>query len=209
MLSSRTIEQRGVGILRYEELDAVTRRWMMEELVAEEVGPHYIPMGLSDLGVQMFSVERMRAISKGDEDSFAKAMSEPRLWKGFQPSPKGGVMRTDPLRSAEALGRMEFNTLYVRGLSRRLMEEGELYCQVYLAGPKNDLDEECKIYENKVFRTNVLYGSYRAKYWPSINDKAFSIPSGPSCGHTIRRLDPDMKALIELEGQSMGASFRR
>ncbi len=195
-------------MLRYEELDDTTRRWMMEELRAEEARAPYRDPSLSAEGRAIFPRLMEEAVLRGDEGSLARSLSPPSYWAEFEPAPQGGVRRTDPARASVVLARQEFNTIYVRGLARRLIEEGEEHCQVYLAGeePKSC---DCELYENRVFGVRLVYQGHRARYWPREDPKAFSIPCGPGCGHTIRRLPSDMKALIELESHRFGAAFRK
>ena len=82
----------------------------------------------------------------------------------------------------------EFNTWYVRGLCRRLMEEGETPLQVYRAGDGDAPGDECTAYENMVLEIRFLYNGHRAKYWPRPNPQAFSVPCGPRCRHSVRRI---------------------
>jgi hypothetical protein len=195
-------------MLRFEELDTVTRKWMLEEFKAEESSHPYRSPSLSKAGQTLFPIELDEAIREGDDESLAKVMSNPLYWVEFEPSPLGGVRRTEPAKAALDLARQEFNTWYVRGLARRLLGEGEEFCQVYLAEDEVQ-DDDCTLYQNKVFRVRFVYNGHRAKYWPKENREAFSIPCGPACRHTIRRLPADMKAMIDLESRQFGAAFRR
>jgi len=124
-------------------------------------------------------------------------------------SPGPGWEGIEPKRAAVTLARVEFNTWYVRGLCRRLLEDGEELCQVYRAGDGDGTPDECDALENRLLPIRPIYGAHRAKYHPVRRPDAFSIPSGPGCKHSIRRLPPDMKALLELEKRETGAAFRQ
>ncbi|MDW5562149.1 MAG: hypothetical protein SA339_02900 [Methanomassiliicoccus sp.] len=196
--------------MRYEELDGETRRWMLAELTAEENGDHpYRSPSLSAEGRERFGPLMKEAVIRGTEDSLAEALIAKELWAEFEPSPFGGVRRTEPARAARTLARTEFNTWYVRGLCRRLMEEGEIYCQVYRAAPADAPGDLCEPFQGMVLEIGYLYNGHRIKYWPKPNDRAFSVPCGPQCRHSVRRISSGMKAMIELEERQFGASFRR
>jgi hypothetical protein len=195
--------------MRYEDLDHETRRWMYEEFMHEESTDPYRSPTLSAKGKKVFPVAMERAIAEGDEDTLTKALGAPDLWAPFEPSPQGGVRPVDPARAARSLARMEFNTWYVRGLCRRLFEEGETVVQVYRAAEEDAPGDECKAFENLFLEVRYLYNGHRIKYWPVRNERAFSIPCGPQCRHTIRRVSPGARAMLELEEQQFGGAFRR
>lgn len=195
--------------MRYEELDQVTRAWMLEEIEGEEAENPYRNPALSKEGLEQFPHMLREAIVQGGEESLAEQLSLPRLWAQFEPHPKGGIRRVEPTRAAVTLARLEFNTWYIRGLCRRLLSEGEELCQVYRAWDGDGSLDECDILENKVLPIGLIYRAHRAKYHPVSRPEAFSIPSGPGCKHSIRRLSASMKALIEYEERELGGSFRK
>jgi hypothetical protein len=196
--------------MRYEELDEETRRWMLEEFKAEQAceDPYRSP-SLSAEGRKRFGALMEEAIIDGTEDSLAEALKPKELWAEYEPSPFGGVRRTEPVRAARALARTEFNTWYIRGLCRKLMEEGETYCQVYRAADADAPGDQCEPFQGMVLEIRHLYNGHRIKYWPKPNDRAFSVPCGPQCRHSVRRISSSMKAMIELEEKQFGAAFRR
>jgi hypothetical protein len=90
--------------------------------------------------------------------------------------------------AAERLAVTEFNTWYVRGLAKRLLDEGVTQCQVYRAALPKWEPADCTKHEGQAYPVKDVYDGHRAKYWPEPrNPNAFSIPAGPSCHHTIRR----------------------
>lgn len=195
--------------MRYEELDEETRRWMLEEFRQEEATAPYRSPSLSPEGRDRFGALMEDAINGGTEDTLAESLRSKELWAEHEPSPLGGIRRTDPVRAAKALARTEFNTWYVRGLCRRLLEEGETLCQVYRAAEADAPGDECTAFENMFLEIKYLYNGHRIKYWPERNDRAFSVPCGPPCRHSVRRISSGMKAMIELEERQFGAAFRR
>ena len=168
--------------------------------------PRSRPLGR---GRSQFARLLRESIERGSEETLASSLASPELWNELGPLPQGGVGPLDPRRGAVELARMEFNTWYVRGLCRRLLEEGEEYCQIYRAWDGDGSPDECDRLENRVLPVRPIYNAHRAKYHPFRRPEAFSIPSGPRCKHSVRRLPAGMKALIELEEREWGGSFRR
>jgi hypothetical protein len=195
--------------MRYDDLDEETKLWMLVELREEEARGPYRSPSLSAKGRDRFLESMEQAIARGSEDSLARDLEPRELWSEYEPSPLGGIRKTDPVRAAHALAHQEFNTWYVRGLCRRLMEEGERLLQVYRAGDDEVQGDECGAYENMVLEVRFVYNGHRAKYFPRPNPRAFSIPCGPQCDHSVRRIPRDMKAMLELEERQFGAAFRR
>lgn len=177
----------------FEELDEITRHWMLEEFLAEEnSGMPYRSPRLSQEGLDAFPREMEKALREGNEESLFMALANAVYWKkaeNFHRSGRTYQKKINPVEAAKVLAYSEFNTWYVRGFSRRLMEEGETYCEVYRAAPAWQPRPECLSHEGKIFEVKLIYNGHRAKYWPSPgNPNAFSIPVGPNCHHSIRRV---------------------
>lgn len=166
---------------------------MLEEFQAEErSGNPYRSSRLSSLGIKTFPVEMEKAIRKGDEESLARALSQPTYWQPSETYVRGGsthTRRITPVKAAEFLAYTEFNTWYVRGFARRLIEEGEEFCQVYRAAPAWQPRGECLQHEGKTYKVQRIYDGHRARYWPPPgNPNTLSIPVGTNCHHSIRRV---------------------
>jgi len=183
----------GEIIYNFEELDGKTRKWMLEEFLSEEKsGNPYRSSRLSSSGITIFPTEMEKAIRNGNEETLANALSKPAYWQPSETYERGGrnfIRRINPVKAAEFLACTEFNTWYVRGFARRLIEEGEEYCQVYRAAPAWKPRGECLQHEGKIYTVQEVYKGHRAKYWPPPgNPNAFSIPVGTNCHHSIRRV---------------------
>jgi len=166
---------------------------MLEEFQTEErSGNPYRSPRLSSSGIKIFPVEMENAIRTGNEESLARALSQPAYWQTSEPYVKGGsthTRRINPIKAAQFLAYTEFNTWYVRGFARRLIEEGEELCQIYRAAPAWQPRGECLQHEGKVYRVREIYNGHRARYWsPPGNPSALSIPVGTNCHHSIRRV---------------------
>lgn len=178
-------------MFQFEELDETTRRFMLEEFKAEESGTPYRSPSLSPRGVQAFPTLMEEAIRSGNEQTLSRALANPSYWNPDEPYPraKTGKRKMKPDKAAERLAITEFNIWYVRGLAKRLLEEGEHSCQVYRAAPAEEPRGECLQHDGKTYPLQDIYDGHRARYWPKPgNPRALSIPVGPNCHHTIRRL---------------------
>jgi hypothetical protein len=180
-------------MFNFEELDDITRQYMLSEFRTEEAsGDPYRSTLLSSAGLAAFPRAMGEAIQHGNEETLARALSDGTYWHPTETrfrSGKAYPARVNPVKAAERLALTEFNTWYVRGLARRLMEEGEQYCEVYRAAPAWEPRSECLQHEGAIYAVKEIYEGHRARYWPRPgNTKALSIPVGPYCHHSIRRV---------------------
>lgn len=179
--------------MNFEELDDKTRSYMLEEFEAEESGSNpYRGKGLSASGRAAFPDLMREAIKGGNEQTLIAALSNPSFWDPTETYVRDGVQRerrVNVRQAAERLGLTEFNTWYVRGLAKRLIDEGVANCQVYRAAIPKWEPAECSQHEGQVLPVKEIYRGHRARYWPEPGDAmAMSIPFGPGCHHTIRRV---------------------
>lgn len=179
-------------MMNFEELDDTTRKWMREEFKTEREGENPPNSELmTDKGLSEFPRIMEEQIKNGNEVTLENALLSSIFWKPSTTRHRKGKpyeVSINPKSAARMFALTEFNILYVRGLARRLMEEGVEKCQVYRAEPAIEPRCECKMYENQIFDVKKIYDGHRAKYHPKPNPTAFSIPSGPNCHHTIRRI---------------------
>jgi len=166
-------------MFRFEDLDAITRRWMLEEFEKEysSANPYY-GKALTAAGRQAYVIEMRRAIQdpNGNEVMLTMALSLPSYWTEH------------PESNTQRLAITEFNTWYVRGLCRRLIEENIEECEVYRAGSAEEPRAECTSWEGRRFKVTQVYNGHRARYWPRPNPGIFSVPAGANCHHSIRRI---------------------
>lgn len=181
--------------MHFEELDETTRRYMLREFEAEQSAQPYVPKSLSVDGIARFPDLMRDAIASGNEETLCAALSNPAL---FNPQEsyrtKDGQIRERRVNLNQAAGRLsltEFNTWYVRGLACRLRDDGESECEVYRGAEPKWAPATCSEHEGKVCSVQDILDGHRACYWPEPGDpESFSIPAGPGCHHTIRRLTP-------------------
>jgi len=177
--------------MNFEELDEITRGYMLTEFEAELNGPKpYVGKNLSAAGRNAFPNLLRDAIKQGDETTLATRHDDSALWQPTEEYERKGKTHTRNVNVAQAAERLavsEFNTWYVRGLAKRLIAEGVEKCQAYRAAQPKWEPGDCSSHEGQLFDVNEIYRNHRARYWPTPNDLAVSIPFSPGCHHTIRR----------------------
>ena len=179
--------------MNYEELDARTREYMLSELEKEEAsGRPYRSKALTIEGIKAFPGLMRQAIKSGSEVSLCQALEVVNYWNPDEEYTRNGITRTrrrNIHQSAERLSLTEFSTWYVRGLAKRLLDEGVSKCQVYRGAQPKWEPGECSIHEGLIVSVQEIFNNHRARYWPEPgNMNAFSIPFGPGCHHIIRRV---------------------
>ncbi len=171
--------------MNFKELDTPTREHMLAAFEAEEAGGPYRSQVLSAAGLAAFPELMRDAIQSGDESTLGAALARDDFWEERD----GGGRTVNVRQSAERLALTEFNTWYVAGLARRLQSEGETECQVYRAANPKWEHASCSTHEGQRYPLADVTAGHRAGYWPPPGDPgAFSIPAGPGCHHTIRRI---------------------
>ncbi len=179
-------------LLNFEELDDETRKWMLVEFEQEENANNpYRSTRLNTVGQKAFGEIMKKAIVSGDIPSLSSDLSDSSLWNSTELSTRKTTTyekKIDPGSTAKLLAHTEFTTWYTRGLARRLMEEHIDKCEIYRAELAKVPRCECTKFEGQSIKVKEIYDGHRAKYHPKPNYSAFSIPSGPFCHHTIRRL---------------------
>lgn len=179
--------------MEFEELDDTTRRYMLAEFEAEQSsGNPYPGKGLSPAGHAAFPNLTREALRTGNEQTLIASLSNASYWNPTETVVRDGVEGQRKVNVQHAAGRLglgEFNTWYVRGLAKRLMDEGVTRCQAYRGATPKWEPGECSEHEGQIFSVEEIYRGHRARYWPEPgNPDAVCIPFGPGCHHTIRRL---------------------
>ena len=180
------------NMMKFEELDVETRSHMLEEFQNEEKnGIPYRSDSMSSEGLKNVVSIIEDAIKSGNEKTLASVLSKSIYWNSHTTVRRGDTTyrrKIDPSVAAKTFALTEFNTWYVRGFAKRLMKEGIHKCQIYRAESADHPRCECSKYEGQTIEIKKIYDGHRAKYHPKKNPSAFSVPSGPNCHHTIRRI---------------------
>jgi hypothetical protein len=177
----------------YEELNNTCRESMLLEFESEESGPSpYRGRGLSDRGRSAFCQLMRQAIKDGNESTLAATLNVVSYWNPEEEYVRKDLVRTRRVNVPQATQRLaltEFSTWYVRGLTKRLLDEGVKECQVYRGEQPKWEPGACADHEGVIVSVQSVYDGHRAKYWPEPGQPdVFSIPFGPGCHHIIRRI---------------------
>ena len=170
----------------FEELNEATRRFMVDEFEAEERGGSpFRGKGLTPAGLVVVPDLIRQAILQGNNDTLADSLCTWDYWLRFDRIGR----RVNLEHAAKRLGQSEFSTWYVRGLARKLLEEGIQSCQIYRAGEPKGEPAECSTHEGQIVSVQEVYEGHRAHYWPEPGrHDVLSIPFNPFCHHLIRRI---------------------
>jgi hypothetical protein len=167
----------------FEHLDDITRRWMLEEFLHEQQRlepPPYRSVNLSDAGWEAWQQLCTDAVREGNEETLTTALLDRAYW----------IAGTDVKYTSRGLALTEFNTWYVRGLARRLLEEGETECEVYRPARGKcppPCCSKCRPHEGQSYPLEWIYDDHRRRYWPPPGDEsALTVPFHQHCQCTIR-----------------------
>ncbi len=169
----------------FSELNQSTRDQMLTTFELEEAGTPYRSQILSNVGLTAFPDLMREAITKGDETTLAAALDRSDFWLPYDAGGKTVNVR----QRSEQLALTEFNTWYVAGLARKLKLEGETHCEVYRAANPKWEPALCTTHEGVTYPLDDIIRGHRIGYSPlrGVLGK-LSIPAGPGCHHTIRRV---------------------
>jgi len=173
--------------LQLENLDARTRRYMVDELDYDVAGATlYISPRLSERGRADWETLLRSAMEGGDDVSLAGSLrSQARMGTTEQRrNPKGGFTTARiPVTAPETLAEGEFNRFYARGLCRRALEDGVNRLVVYRAKRVRDPRPESQAMVGTTIDAKALLEDLRTH--PGI-EPALGLPPGPNSGLSVR-----------------------
>lgn len=173
--------------LAYENLDAETRRYMVDEIDMDiAAGNMYISNFLNASGKTRWSVILRNAAENGSDDTLAQTLVDEQCLadKYEKKKPKGGTtLASVPYTAAQTMGEGEFNRYYVRGLCRRAIANGISHLQVYRA--KNvqvpRIESQAKL--GTYVDPQIILTDLRTTQGV---EPALGLPPGPNSGLTLR-----------------------
>lgn len=168
-------------------LDARTRVLMHDEVQHDiAAGSLYLSRRLTDPGRMTYVPTLLDAVARGDAGTFATAIQRGRLIKTHEESHSRRGMpfiKAVPHDAHLTLAEGEFHRFYLRGLSRRAVQDGIEHLEIFRAKvvtvPR--WDSEARI--GKCVAASALLADLRAN--PGV-DLALGVPNGPNSGLSAR-----------------------
>jgi hypothetical protein len=149
---------------------------------------------LNAAGWEAFARAMPAALAEHDDEWLRGQMSDIGYWDThLVRKTKNGETLVDYNKeeAARKLCLGEFNIAYIRGVATALLLRGESECEAYRADGAYQPRGECSGWEGQAFSLQGVIDGHRARYWPpgKGDPRAFSLPSGPNCHHSIRSLN--------------------
>jgi len=172
--------------LRYKNLDAKTREFMLEELELDvKNGRVYVSPRLNPRGQKVW-VELLReAIAEHDDDWLADQLRAGEYIREYEyrrlRNGKEKLVRV-PKNAPQTLAEGEFNRYYIRGLCARAIAEGIDEVVVYRGKAVKDPRTESQAKIGKRFNARVLLRDLRNSTGV---EPALGLPPGPNSGLTV------------------------
>ncbi len=170
----------------FENLDPKTRAFMLEEAQLDgNQASEFYGRRLTDTGKGEYPRLLREAIDQGDESTLAAALRRPGLLKERETYTRDGVTREKkvPWNAADVLAEGEFNRFYIRGVCRRVIDEGRREVEVYRAKQVDQPRPESQALIGKRLDPAVLLEDLRKNVGV---DTALGVPSGPNSGLSVR-----------------------
>lgn len=171
--------------IRYENLDAVTRAHMLEEM---QLGDHYMSPRLTAEGLAAWSGLMQEAAQHHNDDWLAQELINRDFLRGEESYTRDGVTRTRRINqshAAQQLGEGEFNRYYIRGLCQRAEKEGKSELVIYRGKDVSTPRPESEAKIGTSVSTKTLLATLRRNDFVTIED-AIGVPGGPNSGLTCR-----------------------
>lgn len=172
--------------LNLVNLDAATRRYMLEEIELDENGARlYISARLSNQGAADYPSLLKAATTSADDTFLANLINAPGRLNPTEPrKTKNGVTWAKvPVTAAETLAEGEFNRFYARGLCRRAIDEGKPSVLIYRAKQVMNPRTESEAIIGTLLSVEKLLEDLRAN--PGA-DTSLGLPPGPNSGLSVR-----------------------
>ncbi|MCL4368772.1 MAG: hypothetical protein M1337_06360 [Actinobacteria bacterium] len=170
----------------FRNLDAETRRFMLEELDLDVASDRlYISPRLSEKGAAAYEQLLREAIEDGDEVLLSNTLRSPGLMNvvEMRRRPSGGYTTAKvPDTAPETLAEGEFSRFYARGVCRAALEKGIPRVIVYRAKPVLNPRPESQALIGSEIDANGLLTDLRTH--PGV-ETALHLPPGPNSGLSV------------------------
>jgi len=184
-------------MMEFEELDNKTREYMLKEFQAEQRSANpYRSHLMTTTGKEKLVEIMEKAINDGNEVTLEKDLCNSSFWVSTTTVHRKETTypkNVDYRVAAKTFALTEFNTWYVRGFAKRLMDEKEKECEVYRADIAVEQRCECTRWQTQKFDVKTIYDGHRKRYHhENVDRAATSVPSGPNCHHSIKRIKKEV-----------------
>jgi len=173
--------------LRLVNLDARTRRFMLDELEHDvEQGTLYFSPRLSERGRRDYESLLRAAIESLNDVLLADSLRVNHRLKDWEQrhAKNGEVIEVRvPVTAADTLAEGEFNRFYVRGLCRRALQEGWRDVVVYRAKQTQQPRPQSEALLGRRLNARALLEDLRARHGETPH---LVIPPGPNSGLSVK-----------------------
>lgn len=173
--------------LAYENLDAATRRFVVEEIEMDvNNGSIYISNYLNSQGCEIWPRLLKEAAENGNDDTLAASIVRCRCLKAHvdRRTSKGGYTTAAvPYTAHETMGEGEFNRYFTRGLCRYAIDERIAYLEVYRAKAVMAPRQASQAKIGAMVDPQAILDDLRMS--PGL-EPALGLPPGPNSGLTLR-----------------------
>lgn len=173
--------------LSLENLDASTRRYMIEEIDMDRAEGHlYISSRLNQAGRDRYPDLLREAAERHDDAWLAQRLRAEDLFSTHESrrTPSGGTTSAKvPVTAPETLAEGEFNRFYARGLCRRAVSETVQEVEVYRAKQVSQPRPSSEAMIGSRLDPNALLNDLRSAQGV---EPALGMPPGPNSGLSIR-----------------------
>lgn len=174
-------------MFQFEELDEDTRRWMREEFERDmAAGTLYLSTRFSPTGQAAYPALLRAAIEGGNERTLTEALSLPQFWKSHEQRVRQGkasLARVNPGNAARVMAEGEFNVFYMRGLCRKLLEQGQTTVEAYRARAAENPRTGERVNPGDILPCQDVLDDLRSR---TDGESKIGVPRGPVSGISLR-----------------------
>lgn len=173
--------------LYYENLDEITRSFMLNEVVSDvSLNKLYMSPRLNEFGRQNYVSLLKEAIEYHNDAWLAQQLRSRGYMKDHeQRKTRGGGFTSAqvPVNAPDTLSEGEFNRYYARGVCARAIKEGRNHVEVYRGKSVSRPRPESEAMLGRWLSVEVLLEDLRASIGV---EPALGLPRGPNSGLTVR-----------------------
>lgn len=162
-----------------EEFADLETNWTVDACYGKQLTP---------VGWDAFRDAMPQALEAHDDEWLRSQMGNHSYWEDYLLR-RGKPVDYNKPDAVQKLTFGEFNIAYIRGLATVLQTRGQEMCVIYRADDAYVPRSECSAWEDQEILVSDVLAGHRVRYHPPPGDRrAFSVPSGPNCHHSIRAI---------------------